>query len=247
LYIAVAPLDSQFADGFDVAPIGAGGPFSLHLSTNVSGAPLASSIPPIPDIDLHSVSGDTPVPLGVLAGSDVRWVKLRVCRAASADHPLSADLVGTNAPSSSMTLFSGGGNIVAQSVSLTSAPAAPLSFASDGSLAAGVYDLAISSGSVQTAVNGAANGRWHVRSTALGSGGTFAATIHAASSGCPTCNADFNGDGDFGTDADIRDFFACLGGNCCSACGTVDFNGDGDVGTDSDIESFFRVLAGGSR
>jgi hypothetical protein len=57
--------------------------------------------------------------------------------------------------------------------------------------------------------------------------------------------ADFNGDGDIGTDADIEAFFACLGGSCCATCGTADFNGDGDVGTDADIESFFRVLGGG--
>jgi hypothetical protein len=57
--------------------------------------------------------------------------------------------------------------------------------------------------------------------------------------------ADFNNDGDTGTDADIEAFFACLGGNCCATCGTSDFNGDGDFGTDQDIEAFFRVLAGG--
>jgi len=62
----------------------------------------------------------------------------------------------------------------------------------------------------------------------------------------PCGSADFNGDGDVGTDADIEAFFACLGGNCCARCGTVDFNGDGDVGTDADIEAFFRILAGGS-
>ena len=60
-----------------------------------------------------------------------------------------------------------------------------------------------------------------------------------------TNSADFNGDGDVGTDADIEDFFACLSGNCCATCGSADFNGDGDVGTDADIEAFFRVLAGG--
>jgi hypothetical protein len=60
-----------------------------------------------------------------------------------------------------------------------------------------------------------------------------------------TCSADFNNDGDVGTDADIDAFFACLGGNCCATCGSADFNGDGDVGTDADIESFFRVLGGG--
>jgi uncharacterized membrane protein len=62
----------------------------------------------------------------------------------------------------------------------------------------------------------------------------------------PACSADFNHDGDLGTDADIGSFFACLAGNCCTSCSSADFNGDGDVGTDSDIEAFFRVLGGGS-
>jgi hypothetical protein len=62
----------------------------------------------------------------------------------------------------------------------------------------------------------------------------------------PPCgSADFNGDGDTGTDADIEAFFACLAGSCCALCGSADFNGDGDTGTDADIESFFRVLSGG--
>jgi len=64
----------------------------------------------------------------------------------------------------------------------------------------------------------------------------------------PGCgSADFNGDGDIGTDADIEAFFTCLGGTCCGTCDThgADFNGDGDIGTDADIESFFRVLGGG--
>jgi hypothetical protein len=60
------------------------------------------------------------------------------------------------------------------------------------------------------------------------------------------CTADFNGDGDTGTDQDIEAYFACLAGVCCAPCGSADFNGDGDFGTDQDIESFFRVLAGGS-
>src|SRR5262249_5501252 len=63
-----------------------------------------------------------------------------------------------------------------------------------------------------------------------------------------TCSADFNCDGDVGTDADIESFFACLAGTCPAApcMSTADFNGDGDVGTDADIEAFFRVLAGGA-
>ncbi len=65
--------------------------------------------------------------------------------------------------------------------------------------------------------------------------------------GTPCGTADFDGDGDTGTDADIEAFFACLAGNCCATCyaGGADFNADGDTGTDADIESFFRVLAGG--
>jgi hypothetical protein len=59
-------------------------------------------------------------------------------------------------------------------------------------------------------------------------------------------NADFNGDGDLGTDSDIEAFFACLGGDCCFSCYSADFNGDGDLGTDADIESFFVVLGGGA-
>jgi hypothetical protein len=60
-------------------------------------------------------------------------------------------------------------------------------------------------------------------------------------------SADFNCDGDVGTDADIESFFACLSGTCPAApcTSSADFNADGDVGTDADIESFFRVLAGG--
>jgi hypothetical protein len=61
-------------------------------------------------------------------------------------------------------------------------------------------------------------------------------------------SADFNCDGDSGTDADIEAFFSCVAGNCptppCTS--TADFNDDGDVGTDADIEAFFRVLAGGN-
>ncbi len=66
--------------------------------------------------------------------------------------------------------------------------------------------------------------------------------------GNPCGTADFDGDGDTGTDADIEAFFACLGGNCCATCysGGADFNGDGDTGTDADIEAFFRVLSGGN-
>jgi hypothetical protein len=77
-----------------------------------------------------------------------------------------------------------------------------------------------------------------------GSSGTFYAAIPTFKCG----TADFNCDGDVGTDADIESFFSCLAGNCPSlpCTSTADFNADGDVGTDSDIEAFFRVLGGGA-
>jgi probable HAF family extracellular repeat protein len=46
----------------------------------------------------------------------------------------------------------------------------------------------------------------------------------AAASLSIACSADFNNDGDVGTDLDIETFFACVAGNCCAACGDADFN-----------------------
>ena len=79
------------------------------------------------------------------------------------------------------------------------------------------------------------------------SDGTDALIIATPVTGTACGTADFDGDGDSGTDADIEAFFACLAGNCCGACWHLgaDFNADGDAGTDADIEAFFRVLAGG--
>ena len=89
-------------------------------------------------------------------------------------------------------------------------------------------------------VSGSSNG-----GTTGGTGNDFITIAYSTAPACGT--ADFDGDGDVGTDADIEAFFACLAGNCCATCfsGGADFNGDGDTGTDADIESFFRVLAGG--
>jgi hypothetical protein len=59
-------------------------------------------------------------------------------------------------------------------------------------------------------------------------------------------SADFDHDGNAGTDADIEAFFECLSGRCCGTCGSADVNGDGDVGTDADIEAFLRMVEGGA-
>jgi hypothetical protein len=70
----------------------------------------------------------------------------------------------------------------------------------------------------------------------------------AATGDIPSCcgSADFDGDGDEGTDADIEAFFAVIAGGVCptGACGSIDFDGDGDEGTDFDIEAFFAVIGG---
>jgi probable HAF family extracellular repeat protein len=93
------------------------------------------------------------------------------------------------------------------------------------------------------------DGRVIVGTAVDGDGETqgFAATLFGSPIGGGGCStADFDGDGDSATDADIEAFFACLAGNCCSTCwsGGADFNGDGDAATDADIEAFFRVLSG---
>jgi hypothetical protein len=76
--------------------------------------------------------------------------------------------------------------------------------------------------------------------------GSPAVTRVQVVAGPPSCflNADFDGDGDAGTDADIEAFFACIAGSCCARCASADFNGDGDASTDADIEAFFDVLGG---
>jgi hypothetical protein len=79
--------------------------------------------------------------------------------------------------------------------------------------------------------------------------GQDVAFVLNGSAGGPTCgSADFDCDGDTGTDADIESFFTCLAGTCPAApcASSADFDGDGDTGTDADIEAFFRVLAGGT-
>jgi subtilisin-like proprotein convertase family protein len=96
------------------------------------------------------------------------------------------------------------------------------------------------------------DGTWTVTvsDAALGEPGsvTAATLFNPVPYSCPTgCgSADFDCDGDVGTDADIEAFFACIGGHCPAApCGsTADFDHDGDTGTDADIEAFFRVLGG---
>jgi subtilisin-like proprotein convertase family protein len=85
--------------------------------------------------------------------------------------------------------------------------------------------------------------------TAVGGTWTAGGTCSSSNSCGPFCgSANFNCDGDSGTDADIEAFFSCLSGNCppLPCLESANFNGDGDTGTDSDIEAFFRVLGGGN-
>jgi hypothetical protein len=81
----------------------------------------------------------------------------------------------------------------------------------------------------------------------VGGNGIFQGTAAGFIATLPKCGtADFNGDGDAGTDQDIEAFFACIAGSCCASCWPLgsDFNNDGDYGTEQDIEAFFRVLGG---
>jgi|GEM_PF-2234367 hypothetical protein len=108
----------------------------------------------------------------------------------------------------------------------------------------------LGAGSPRTAIVGniALNDANQIAFIARLADGSDALVIATPVGGGPSCGtADFDGDGDVGTDADIEAFFACLAGNCCASCWHLgaDFDGDGDSGTDADIEAFFRVLAGG--
>jgi hypothetical protein len=97
----------------------------------------------------------------------------------------------------------------------------------------------------QVLIPGAAAGAWRARvsATAVNSAVRqgFALLISGPIDQAQCGSADFNCDGDIGTDGDIEAFFAALAGN---GPGDTDFNRDGDAGTDADIEAFFRVLAG---
>jgi len=97
--------------------------------------------------------------------------------------------------------------------------------------------------------NAAKTAAFTILGSDIGSGNTARMLTYTPPHCGPSCGtADFNCDGDVGTDQDITGFFACLSGSCPAApcTNSADFDGNGDVGTDQDIEAFFRVLSGGS-
>jgi hypothetical protein len=135
-------------------------------------------------------------------------------------------------------------------------------------VAAGALSAGAATASAQLAINwytidgggGTSSGGTFVVSGTIGqpdagaamTGGIFTVTggfWAGIGSPAPACgSADFDCDGDTGTDFDIEAFFRCIAGTCplppCMS--TADFNNDGDTATDADIEAFFRVLAGGT-
>jgi subtilisin-like proprotein convertase family protein len=103
------------------------------------------------------------------------------------------------------------------------------------------------------AIGGATDASYTIASVSQADAGSYDCVVSNSCGSLPSVaaplrvnSADFNGDGDSGTDADIEAFFACVAGNCCPTCGSADFNNDGDSATDQDIEAFFRVLSGGA-
>jgi hypothetical protein len=122
-------------------------------------------------------------------------------------------------------------------------------------LAGGTYEVdvqpSVTAGAGGAPLDGEVPGTALVGQAALpsGDGAAGGSAVWFFTIQAPHCgSADFNCDGDVGTDADIEAFFACIAGTCPSppCTGSADFNGDGDVGTDADIEAFFRVLSGGT-
>jgi hypothetical protein len=248
-YLAVAPNGTIFGPSdWAVTPIGNGGIFTLTLRTNIIGGALDPSVPPAPATGDDASAAPLQSP-GIqfaahdLAPYEVRWLRFTTCRPSDDTNPVT---ITTSGPSA-LELFDTSGNLTAQASSDTAPPT--LTFNSLSPLPAATYYLAMSLPAVQLAPAPTTAGRWHVRSINNTAAPSMSALITVTNATCPPgpcCRADFNADGDTGTDLDIESFFACLSGNCCATCPpNADFNCDGDTGTDADIESFFRVLAGG--
>jgi hypothetical protein len=209
-----------------------------------------------------SGSGTLPGIRGTLNGNESDVYSINICDHAS----FSATTVGGSGVDTQLFLFDANGNGVTGDDD--SAGGAQSTLSSAFLVADGQYYLAIS-GYDRDPVDGGGNELWLDTPFDLerqadgpgagspivgwngnggGGGGYLIALTGVCRGDAVTCgSADFDCDGDTGTDFDIQAFFACLAGNCpAPPCpNNADFNGDGDVGTDADIEAFFRVLAGG--
>ncbi len=210
--------------------------FQWILRTTAVGSEAYQAGPP-------KIIAASPAPLSAAEASIVDDVTVTFSEPVSITAP-SMTLVGP-APSTSQVASTFAYSPATQTATVT--PTAPLS--------PGVYTLTVAP--TVTAVSGGAALDGEYPGTQLVAGDAFPTGDGLAGGASswtfiittPLCGtADFNGDGDIGTDADIEAFFACLGGDCCATCfaGGSDFDGDGDTGTDADIEAFFRVLAGGN-
>jgi hypothetical protein len=271
-YLAVTPNTGSFGPSFTVgAGAGTGGAYCLNFKTNVNGTALAPSIPPTEVTSLGQI-----FPPGAPGGAtapreEASWYSFEIvdmgCGASTPTFDFDFSRTVTPADSESFIFDSNGNQIVTEddadadgvtpfyvqpqfSFGATSPVRPPFNALAenfsgqDGALANGVYYMANALFDVGSLAAATTDGRWHVRATS-GSSLDINFDIYASCiSGCGS--ADFDGDGDTGTDLDIEAFFACLGGNCCATCGSADFDGDGDTGTDLDIEAFFRVLGGGT-
>jgi hypothetical protein len=253
-WLGVAGFGVSFQNAFGTAGTWGGGNISVGFETNINGATLASSVAPVPEVDggvllfpggqLPSVATDT-VP-------NPRWMKFNLCRTTSATNTVAFDFTPCdNRVQWGWGLFNASGNLVTNAATASTPPTVTF----DGStpaltLTSGDYYLAlVYNYGIDYGQHPATAGRWHIRGRAV-SNYPNGVQVGVSWSDCPAaggCTADFNCDGDVGTDADISSFFACLSGTCPAApcANTADFNNDGDVGTDADIASFFRVLSGG--
>ena len=270
-YLAVASGNATFADAFFVTTTATdAGDVQLNFATNTNGTPLTASVLPlINGVDYGTLdpnaSSSAPGLGQTAAGGVVLWSTFTLASGIDASHFMDIDFFPTSTPSADGVcyIFNTDGDIVYYSDDEGPANLPQMSLGADGTrvygtntvpfdgntpigetgLAAGTYYMAVSLFDTQDLGALASGHRWHVRGIS-GSSLTMGADIYTGF--VSLCgSADFDGDGDTGTDLDIEAFFACLGGDCCATCGSADFDGDGDTGTDLDIEAFFRVLGGG--
>jgi hypothetical protein len=267
--LAVTSGNASFADAYSIGSPGTdAGDVAVRIATNVNGTPLAPAVvpagPTVTSVGQLLVPGNNTASQ-VVGRQDILWYSFEACAPISGENYLDIDMSqSSGSADTEIFLFNSDGNLLAQNNNTGPTNLSQLSFGNttnprpspgdvqfagqDGDLGIGTYYLGVGLLNTTELAGAATAGRFHLRSN---SGSALPVILNfftnVAQCGIPCGTADFDGDGDTGTDADIEAFFACLAGNCCATCypGGADFNADGDTGTDADIESFFRVLAGG--
>jgi probable HAF family extracellular repeat protein len=240
-------------------------PFTVRdaqIRSTAGTIPLSIHIPPVAtDLGARTCESDLAIPVTLSSATDVRWYRIGLPAVTATAGFVDIWTTEPDMRDTLIAVYNDNGDIVGFDNDDCDARQAAISFGlisptrpaigdgqvfdgRDGGLAAAIYWVGV----MNYGANFSAHG-WGASSYSNGPDRTCTLHFHIdAGSVCHCGSADFNCDGDVGTDADIEAFFACIAGTCPPApcTSSADFNADGDVGTDGDIEAFFRVLGGGT-